>query len=359
MGHAALAHNIRQRQVQTSMGKRIVMLIGIIMVAGALILIKSPAKFVAGSEAKTYSLNDAVNAALGANTSLSLITSRISLAQNQYNTATKDVDRTQKNKDIWYYEWQKDEKQKTLKIDVSNTYYQILIKQQQVNIQSRQIDRLLKEYDMKKKQVELGNDVESTLASFNVTIAEARSKLTSLKNDLDKLRMDLNIKMGAEVNQQIILKDESIPAEELKTQNLDQLAQDIIIKSKSVENISRDIDVANAKKSAAEGSAVNDQEDSIVKLRYDLEDQRTSVEYQVYTDYNALLNLKDDVTIKKLDHESFDKKAKAAKLRYELGLLSYLDYNKAQEDADSAVWAYQQARLNYYVSLQKYKNFIS
>lgn len=342
------------------MNKKIPIIAGCLIIILALIFVKMPANFASGSAAKTYSLDEIIDRAKSANIYLNLLDNKISLAQKRRDSVSggTDLEKRKKDKELNDLIWEKDQKEKKLIIDASELYHKILINQMYVNVQNTQLERLNKEYEIKKKKMELGSETEETLLSFNVTIAECKEKLSSLKNDREELVMKLNKEIGDDLTQQLILKNANIPDERLDVKDVNELAEELAQVDYSVTKLSEDRSIAKEEKVSAAGSLLEKLEDDIIKLGYDIEDKKNEIQYKVKADYNQILNYKDEVTIKKLDQDKFSKLADVAKLRYNLGLITYLEYSKAQEDAENAICAYQDARLNYYVAVRRYKDFI-
>lgn len=340
---------------------------------------------------KTISLQDALDNALKANSEISLYDNKIKVASDRLATAnaraeflsvganwgTTDTTKVQSGKDRFVYpmqrqqdldelKWNKENFIKNLKVDITKLYYQILIKQQEIIMQNRTIGRLKNDYEAKTKQVQLGTATETELLPLQVSVEQAQSKLLTLQRDKDKLMMDLNDKAGYEINQQFVLKEEKLPEEEYTVQDINKLISDLIDKSHNIKKYTKDKEIAEKEKWAemqfainVNNSAVDALTDKIVNSDFNARDEKINIEYKVRTDYNNILNLKDSITIKKLDYEKASKLKDVAKLRYDLGLIGALDKAKADGDTDDAWDALQQAKLDYYTAVQDFKNYVN
>lgn len=341
----------------------------------AIILLNMSAFFASGAAAKSYSLREAIDRAQSANMELNLLSQKITLAQKRRDDAggASDLEKRKRDKAVTDLVWEKDQKEKKLKLDVTELYHKILINQKYIDLQSAQKERLEKEYEAKKLQVELGNytaydkqmkqtgqqvSVESSLVECGAAIAEAENKLASLKNDRQELVMKLNREMGDDIEQNLILKNESIPDEKLDAINLREVADDMVLQDYSIVKLRNDRSIAEDEKSSASGTKKEELEDSILKLGYDIEDKEADIKYKVWTDYNNIQNLRDEISLKKLDYDKYVKLSEIAKLKNELGIITFLEYTKAVEDKDNAYCAYEESRLNYYIAVRRYKDYI-
>lgn len=347
------------------MGKKIIGLTCVLVLVTVFILVKIPSEFAIGSTAQTYSLEDVINKTLSSSSALKLLGEKITLAEKKRDNTAEGIERDKKVKELEDLREQLYQKQNASEIEVTKLYYQILIKDQAINVQNSRVARLAKELQIKEKQVELGNDTQASLLAFKVSIADGQAKLTSLKNEREKLVMSLNVYMGSDVKTSVILKSRDVPETSVDVSNIAQLAEDLSLKSYSITSNMKlhDInqrDLANKKSSnpPATTSTVLALQEEILKIGYAIEDEKDAIEVKVRTDYNDILNSKDTVNVKRLDYEKNLKLAQIAKIKYDLGMIIYTEYSKAQEDADDSLWAYHQAKLDYYVLVQQYKNYI-
>ena len=99
-------------------------------------------------------------------------------------------------------------------------------------------------------------------------------------------------------------------------------------------------------------------EDKILNTDYSIRDEKVAVEYKIRSDYNSILNLYDDITIKKMDCEKTQKLLEVAKVKYDIGNITFLDYMKALTDVDNASEAYEQSWLDYYTAVLNFKNYV-
>lgn len=307
----------------------------------------------------TLSVDGAISRALDQNNDLSLTYMRISLAQRKYHEASGSLDRQKKLNDLNDLLNQADVQEKDITINTIKLFHSILIQQKQVLLQEDIINRLNRELDFKKKQIELGRDTLSSITVCEINISDAKSKLSDIKNTVQNSIMDLNIEMGDALDQKLNLKDEAIPEDTLDIKDLDELADDMVLKSYSVNSISRDLSTTLDEAKAASGTLKDQLNDSAIDLQNSLKDERVSVEYKVRSDYNTVQNKKDALTSKWLDFEKSSRLYGQAGIKYTLGMNTSIDYDRARQDMENSLYLYMLSKLDYYVETKKYKNFIA
>jgi outer membrane protein TolC len=161
------------------------------------------------------------------------------------------------------------------------------------------------------------------------------------------------------------LKNEALPAAELDIKDIGKLVEEVVGKSHSVNKQETDKKLKEEERSilvgwevdtSAQTDALNDE---ITELGYRINDEKISAEYKVRYDYNNILNLRDDIEISKLNYDKAVKLQEVTKLKYDMGLVTALENTKAQGDVDDAWEANLQAKLNYYLAVEDFKNYIA
>lgn len=303
-------------------------------------------------------LKSAVDRALKKSPDLDLIAQKISLAKDKCSEDTDDITKRKNEKELEDLLWQQEDTNKTIERETTRLYFQILIYQKQIDLQKDIILRLNKEYDSKKKQVELGKDVAVSLLNCESNIMQAESKLLDLQNLMDNAVMDLNIEMGDDVNQKLLLADEEIPEDSLNISDIDAIAEKLPDLSHSVTTLIKDKSITYDEYNDAKGYDRDTYKDKLITLEYDIDDEKNNVVLNVYSGYNDILNLKDQMDSKKLDLDRYKKLEDASKIKFDYGLISSIDHDKARQDALNAEYQYLQSKLDYYVEIKKYKDFI-
>ncbi|GAA0179268.1 hypothetical protein SH2C18_21670 [Clostridium sediminicola] len=97
---------------------------------------------------------------------------------------------------------------------------------------------------------------------------------------------------------------------------------------------------------------------NITNLVYDILDKRGSLEYEVRSQYNNLLNSYDALSIKELEISNLAITLNTTEKRYEVGLESKNNLALAKENLAFAQLELDKAKLDYYVAVETYKNFV-
>jgi len=367
------------------MFKRII----IVIIIAIFVFSTSATVFSANEETKKYDLELLIDTAIDNNSSLKLYDEKIKIAEKEYNNAlkaAKDIigafwDSSeglisnkkiellvpfQKLSDLDELKWQKQDDVKDLKLDITKLYYQILLKHQSMDAQEGIIKRAQDAYDIEKLKVNLGNAVESGLLPLEIAVDEAETGLASLQREYENLFMNLNIKMGSDIKQDLNLKEISLPEAEYNLEDMEKLVSDVIASAHSVKKLENDRILKEKERNIVVTYAIGELPDEadtladdITNLDFSIRDEKVAVESKVRTDYNNLLNLKDDMEIKELDYNKTLKFLNIAKSKYDVGLITNLDYNAAQGDVDNALMVFNQAKLNYYIAIEEFKNYIT
>lgn len=318
----------------------------------------SPISAFADDSTKQIDLKTAVSTSLSKNMDLSLLNERIDIAEDKSHEKTDDATEARNEKDLEDLKWELEDTKKNIEIETTRLYHQILILQKQVALKKDIIDTLNKEYVSKKKEIEVGRDVMSSLITCEMNISTAQSELIDLENERDNAIMDLNIEMGDDIDQKLVLSEENIPDETLDIKDINEIADKLPELSHSVMSIVEERKIVHEQYDDATEYQEDAYKDQLISLQYDIDDEKKNVELKVLSDYNDLLNSKDALEAKRLDYEYDSKLSDASKVKYDNGLITILEYEKSNQNAESAQNAYLQSKLDYCIKLMNYKKFI-
>ncbi len=362
------------------------MLVSISM-AAVIICLSSVTVWGAASRPVKYSLQKAIDVAVETSPSLKLFNEKIKLAERRLNMAvatskvapekywsTDAQHVSNKNEELLYplqrqselteLKWQKQNYEKKLRNDVVMLYYQILQVQKYIDNQKSVINRAMLEYDTMAKKVEAGLGTETILLSYEIAVNDAQTMLKTYERDLDNLYINFYERLGLAFDTTVTLVASVLPEEDLRIDSIDKLAEEVVAASHDVAKLETDKLITKTKYdilyqySYYRPDECDTLEDSLLNSDYSIRDQKVAVELKVRSDYNNLLNQKDDVTIKKMEHEQKVRLLEIAQKRYDLGMSTYLDLLRAQGERDTALINYDNARLDYYVALQAFKLYI-
>nr|WP_272507467.1 TolC family protein [Clostridium aestuarii] len=278
----------------------------------------------------------------------------------------------QKELEVNNVKWERNNKQDELVADVKKLYYEILVKNEVINVQKSKITRVSKQLKDVKRQIELGTMSKNILINYELDLDKAQNELKKIQHEQESLMMDLNMKSGNDVNNKLVLKEEEIPEVKLNV-NLPNIIKDLQKNSYEVKSLEKQIRIKVQEKNIVDLNAdddvpiegikykddvVEDLKDEIIQLEYDIEDKKTDLEFKARNDYNNILKIKDDMESKKLDYDKNLKLLDAAKTKYQIGLTTDKEYKAAEEECKKALCAYKQSEIDYYIAAEKFKDFI-
>ncbi|MCY6371335.1 TolC family protein [Clostridium ganghwense] len=355
-----------------------------IAVIVSLVLVGSLTFKYANAENSTNNLNygDVIQYAINENSDLKILNEKIKLADEKYDDALDEKDEeantsieTDKRKEVYHLKaklelenakWNKEQKQNQVDLEVTKKYYSILIQDELIDLQKQQIQRLEKQLEKKQKEFEAGITSKNSLMDYELILEQSKIKLEALNNEKQKMIMELNINMGREVNQELILEEKEIPYKEYKVDNLDETIKRMRETYYAVTRVEDEIKATVQDKNITQQYNDSDQydnyieglEDKIVNLNYETEDEQKDIEYKIRSDYNNILKLSNEIKIKKLDYDNKVKLLELADTKLEKGLITELEYRPFEEDASNALQDYEKAKLNYYIAIEDFKFFI-
>ena len=342
-----------------------------------------------GAERKPakITLQSAIDTALKNDGSLKLLDDKIKLAERRYNMAvaaaklapdktwSSDTQRInnkleellyplQKEADLNEFLWQKSNSEKKLRIDVTLLYFQILQSQRYIDNQNNIVSRTKAEYESIQKKVKSGIVTETMALSYEIAVKNAETVLKGYERDLGNLKSSLNQKMGNALDAEILLTETKLPNEIVDIDSIEDLAVQTVTESHDVKKLENNKLLTKTRYdvlyrySYIRPDECDTLEDSLLNSDYDIRDKKVAVELKIRQDYNNILNLKDDITIKQMDYDQKVKLAEISKKKYDLGMSTYLDYLSAQNDVGTAEVDLNNAQLEYYKAVQSFRMYI-
>ncbi|WP_097026529.1 TolC family protein [Clostridium peptidivorans] len=259
------------------------------------------------------------------------------------------------------------EKKKSLEVDVEEKYFSILIQDELINLQNYKVETLYKQLENKNKQVEQGTMEKTSTMVEELNLEVGKSELLKLQREKQNLLMNLKNIMGKNFNDNIVLSSGEIPVAELKLKNLDDTIKQKVQDSYEVVSLEKNKELLEKEKEVTNDNNAEELYDdqikilgnNIIQANYDIKDKQISIEYKLRSDYNSLLNLKDDIEIKKLDYEKNKKLWESAVKRQEVGMSTEIETRQAKKVMDNSGILLKQAQLKYYVAVRNFNNLIN
>lgn len=217
-----------------------------------------------------------------------------------------------------------------------------------------------------KLKVELGTATISKVQSIELDIAKASSELQGLQNKKEQQYLALNKLVGYDLDTKLVLDETAIPFEAYKVESIGATVnsalnnnEDLLKLGTQGELYSTDLDIRG--RYNGDGK----QDDTILSLKEKISENNMAVkekeldiEYGVRSDYNSLLNTYDSFRIKALELENLEMALNVTQKRFDVGLEVEATLALAKENIAYAQLALEQAKLDYYVAVESFKNMV-
>lgn len=268
----------------------------------------------------------------------------------------------QKRNTVEVLKLQKAEKIVSLKMEVTKAYFTFLMTQEQLTSQDKAIERLKKKLEIVNAQVASGVANKTAISTIEVAIKSQEQQKAIFTRDLSNISINLNSLLGRPIKSILELAKQELPVVKLDI-NLEELidkkfaSNSRILGALNTEAEAKiQYNITNFSSIKVIPDGIEQAENAVLDASADYKNQLDDMECKVMNDYNNLLNLKDDVDIKKLQADVSEKELKKAKAEYDIGLISIITYNSAVQNYDDSVTAYKKAQLDYYVSAVVFEN---
>ncbi|WP_054749651.1 TolC family protein [Ruminiclostridium josui] len=321
------------------------------IILGLLILLNTSI-FTPAQASGEISLESAIQTALSNNKELKLYDDKITYAKQRYDLAyaksfsamakgwDDDAELISNKKEELLYPlqrknqidqlvWEKQNKADSLESDVTKAYYEILNKNTLITLREKAVKRLQNELEVKKKQVKGGVEVQTTVTNLQISINQEQQKVNNLIRERDVQIIKLNGLLGFELSSSINLKKVNIPINSIDNINIENAVEsqslnnhDILKAQKDLEEIRLEYDIVKKYSYKPDSNGIEEIEDRMLDAEYALEEIKKDVSLKVRTDFNTLLNLRDDIEINKLECEKAKKLSQAASAKYKLGQIT-------------------------------------
>jgi outer membrane protein TolC len=293
---------------------------------------------------------------------------------NQYDDGSSDIE-TDKNSNyyiveaemnLYYYIWTQEETEEEKVLEGTEKYFTYQFLEEEIELQNQKIKRLESDLETVNVKIGIGKAILTDRTSIELSIQEETYNLQKLINDKEKLLLDLNVLMNYDLDTDLVFESTEIPFEEYTTDSIDDQIEYVIDNDGELAKLKYELRLAGIEIEVYEDN--NDDEDydyEITELRqektnytYDIEDKIINLEYEVRSQYNDLLNAYDSFAIKDLEIDNLEIALNTIEKRYEVGLESKESVIIAKEDLEFSKLELSKAKLDYYLEVESYKNFV-
>ncbi|ACL77683.1 TolC family protein [Ruminiclostridium cellulolyticum] len=261
--------------------------------------------------------------------------------------------------------WEKQNIAESLELDITKAYYEILNKNTLITLREKAVKRLQNELEIKKKQVKSGTDVQSTVTSLQISINQEQQKVNGLIRDRDVLKIKLNGMLGLDLNSVITLKKVDIPVNNIDNINIEKIAEEQIVKSHDIIKAKKDLeearleyDIVKKYSYKPDTNGIEEVEDRVLDAEYALEEMGKDLNVKILSDFNSLMNLRDDIEINRLEYEKTEKLAEVASVKHKLGQITLVDYEKVKASEDEAKIALEIAKLDFLIAYENFNRIV-
>jgi hypothetical protein len=334
----------------------------------------------------TIGYQEAIDMGLKNSVSLKLYDDKILIAERKYKNAlsdSKDIAKMawnnanerisnklveilvpmQKENSVTELKWQRDNEARNLKLQLISIYYRLQQKNEQIALQSKNIAQAESELKTLKIKVEKGLAAESAVLPMELTVDNAKAELNVLQNEKESMIMEFNSLLGFDIESGLILTTQKIPEAAEVIVDIEKIIEDNLVNAHAVKKLGNDRALAEMEKKIysdysmyEKPEQIDELEEKILNLDYQLRDERISIERSIRIDHNNLLNKLDTVKLNKLSYEKAQKQLAVSEKRLNLGLISAIDHNKVSLACDQAQFAYNNALVDYYLTAETFRS---
>lgn len=258
--------------------------------------------------------------------------------------------------------WEKQNKAELLERDVTKAYYEILNKNTLITLREKSVKRLQNELEVEKKQVKSGTAVQSTITSLLISINQEQQKVNSLIRERDVQIIKLNSLLGLDLSSDTKLKKVDIPFNSMDNINIEKTAEgqnlnnhDILKAQKDLEEARLEYDIVKKYSYKPDTNGIDEVEDRMLDAEYTLDEIKKDIDVKVRSDFNTLLNLRDDIEINKLECEKTKKLTEISAVKFKLRQITLVEHEKVKANEDEAQMALEKSKLDYLIAYDTFR----
>jgi len=241
--------------------------------------------------------------------------------------------------------------------------YNLLVKE--IALQNAKLIRLNNELALTKKQIALGKLKGTAQTTAELTIKKETFALQQLMNKRESAYLDLNALLNYDLESTLNIETIQIPFEKYTEEDLNARIDDLLKTQADLKKMKTEETLLSTKLTIyTNNNSQNKYDDTIIGIKedlsaktFDIRDKQLDVEYQVRSRYNGLLNSYDAVLIKELEVTNSELSYNTLVKRKEVGMETASAVNLAKENLDYAKFSLEQAKLDYFIAVEEYKNY--
>ncbi len=248
-----------------------------------------------------------------------------------------------------------------------NLYYDYLLIVKEIDIQNATMLRLNDELAAVNKKIELGVTTLNTRTTKELEVSKANYALTQLQNSKETLFLDMNLALQQDLETVLVIEDVAMPFEKYMDADLESDLEFVLVTNKDLWKLEKqdaldviELDIYEDNNSRdIYDSSISRLKATLKQNQLEIADKKLGLEYDLRSNYNAVLNKYDAVVITELELDNAKMALDTTTKRFEVGFETKNTVNAAQETLDTAELALLQSKLDYYVAVESYKDFIN
>jgi len=289
-----------------------------------------------------------------------------SLSSSAYLTAgkTKEYTPVVKERTLEDLKTDKEKAVQDLQISVVGSYYTLYNQMLSMETLNDNLEVQKEELESKKKELSLGLTTKNSVLDLENNIATAELEIKKAKWNLEMAQMDLAKTLGVDLNTIFILTDNPELLSVIEY-DVEALVEKAVLEGTSVSKAQKDLDMKKLEKEVEtrytlykRPEGAEDFDKSIADLEKALADAKVTEEVKIRSDYNSILSAQLDLEISKLKLEIAERTLSTNQLKYDLGMLVYLDVVKNQNSVADAKLDIQTKELNLYKLVEAFNYYI-
>lgn len=258
--------------------------------------------------------------------------------------------------------WAIVEKTSSLEQEGVNLYYDLLLLEEEINLQTLEVTDRQRTFDEATEKYQMGLETQLNVDTARVDLMIEETEKVGLTYDYESLQLDLNQLINKDLDTRYTLAEAALPDVEIPEALTDKDINLAIENNMDLIFMYRDLELLEEIKMIYHDLNDEDVYDnalattmlSIEEQNLLIDDQILSIEIELLTAYNSLLNAADDMTIAELSLESLGIDLMYAQEQLAMGMVSQSYVDAIERSMLAEELSIKQAQLDLYNELMGY-----
>lgn len=242
--------------------------------------------------------------------------------------------------------------------DVTEKYYNLKLTERLVEVCNSAYNLAETNYINVQKMYELGLVAEVDVSSAEVAKRQAKSAAENYERTREIMKENLKIALNIDGDAEFVLTD-GIDFEEFESdvekdiEAAEKTRYDIKGLSESKRLADLNYSIIGAALSDRSASALTAKSNAI-QAKYTYENSKKLIKLGIRSTYNEIITAKDNIEIAEINRDINNKKYNAAKLKFEMGMITNSELISILNDLNTSEIEYEKARLAHILAVEKY-----